>query len=205
MNDPVGRSSMLNRLIPILALTALCWAMFVVNNVILSRHLNQYGIIPRHISSLPGIMWSPFLHASFRHLTANSVPLFVLGAIICARSKVEFASATVAGIILGGTLTWLVGRNASHIGASGLVFCYFGYLTSLAFFERKITTVALSVLCIVGYGGMLKGVLPSSTPVSWEGHLAGLTAGIAVAWIRSKIKTDTERPSTTLASIAAPK
>ena len=160
---------------------------FLANNVLGHGQLTQYGIIPRHFSGLPGIIWAPFLHGSFRHLAANSLPLLILGAIICGRSKGEFAAVTAAGIILGGSLTWLCARNAIHVGASGLIFCYFGYLASLAWFERKVTTVLLSIVCLVAYGGMIRGVLPTSVPVSWEGHLAGVLSGIGMAWLNSKL------------------
>jgi membrane associated rhomboid family serine protease len=184
----------MKRFTPILALVALCWAVFLVNNIILRGALNQYGLHPRHLSSLPAIIWSPFLHASFDHLAANTLPLLILGAIICARSKAEFIGVTAMGILLGGGLTWLLARNADHFGASGLIFCYFGFLTSRAWFDRTILTFCLSLICLVGYGGILMGLLPITPGVSWEGHLAGLLAGIADAWLISN-KSRGEAPA----------
>lgn len=178
---------MLKRFAPILALVAVCWVVFVGNNLLWSGHFSQYGITPRRVGGLPGIIWAPFLHGSFRHLVANTVPLLLLGGIICARSKSEFAIVTVAGTLLGGGLTWVFARSASHIGASGLIFCFFGYLASLAYFRRTFGTLLLSVVCILGYGGMLKGILPTLAGVSWESHVAGLLAGIALAWGASKL------------------
>jgi membrane associated rhomboid family serine protease len=177
----------LKRFTPVLTLVALCWLVFGLNQLAWHGQLNQYGIIPRRLAGLPGIVWSPFLHGSFTHLVANTVPLLVLGGILCGRSKSEFVLTAAAGTVLGGGLTWLVARNACHIGASGLVFCFFGYLASLAYFRRTFGTLLLSLVCIVGYGGMLKGILPTATEVSWEGHLAGLVAGIALAWVTSKL------------------
>jgi membrane associated rhomboid family serine protease len=179
---------MLKRLAPVLALMALCWAAFVLNNLILDGHLNQYGIRPRHIGGLPGIIWSPFLHGSLRHLMVNTVPLGLLGAILCLRGRSEFGIVTVVGVVLSGALTWLIGRNVYHIGASGLIFCFFGYLASLTLFERKIGTLLLSIVCIVGYGGIVRGMLPTSSAVSWEGHLAGFISGITLAWFLSNVK-----------------
>jgi membrane associated rhomboid family serine protease len=175
------------RFAPIIALTAACWLVFVVNNLLLGGHLDQYGIIPRHLRGLPGIIWAPFLHGSFRHIAANTVPLLILGGVLCARSKSEFAMVAVAGTLLGGGLTWLFARGASHIGASGLIFCFFGYLTSLAYFRRTFGTLILSAVCLLAYGGMLKGIVPTATAISWEGHLAGLVAGIALAWLTAKV------------------
>jgi membrane associated rhomboid family serine protease len=177
-----------SRFTPILALVVLCWAVFVVNNLMLHMQLNQYGIIPRRIGSLSGIVFAPFLHGSYKHLAANSLPLLILGAILCARSKGEFIVVSVCGILVGGGLTWLFARHAAHIGASGLVFCYFGYLSSLAYFRRNIGTLLLSVICILAYGGMIRGILPTSAAVSWEGHLAGLLTGIGAAWFMARVE-----------------
>jgi membrane associated rhomboid family serine protease len=90
-------------------------------------------------------------------------------------------------MFLSGGLTWIFARNATHIGASGLTFCFFGYLASLAYFRRTFGTLILSAVCVLAYGGMLKGILPTSTPVSWEGHIAGLVSGIVLAWLVPKL------------------
>ena len=204
-NEPAARPvvPVLKRFTPIVTLVALCWLVFVINNLLWSGHFNRYGIIPREIGGLAGIVWAPFLHGSFKHLLANTVPLLVLGGIICGRGRSEFVIISVAGMLVGGGLTWLFARNACHIGASGLVFCYFGYLASLAYFRRTFGALLLSAVCILGYGGMLRGILPSSTAVSWEGHLAGLGAGIALAWTASKLNPthkETEIKPTELAN-----
>jgi membrane associated rhomboid family serine protease len=182
----------LKRFTPIITLTAVCWLVFVLNNLFGDGRLNQHGITPRHLDSLAGIIWAPFLHASYSHLTTNTLPLLILGAIICGRGKAEFAVVTAGGILLGGGLTWLFARNACHIGASGLVFCYFGYLASQACFKRTFGALCLSVICLLGYGGMLKGILPTLAGVSWEGHLAGLLSGIVMASLMSKPPRTTE-------------
>jgi membrane associated rhomboid family serine protease len=186
---------MFKRFAPILTLTAACWLVFLLNNLIWQGHLAQHGIIPRQLGSLTGILWAPFLHASFKHLAANTVPLLVLGAIICARGKGEFALVTVGGILLGGILTWLFARSADHIGVSGLIFCYFGYVASLAWFNRTFGTLCLSVVCILAYGGMVKGILPTLTPISWEGHLAGLVAGVVLGALMSRPKQEPAAPA----------
>jgi len=183
------------RFIPIILLTAACWVVFLFNNLILGGHFDLYGIRPRQIGSLPGMLFAPFLHASYQHLAANTLPLFILGAIICGRSRGEFVVVTVAGILLGGGLTWLFARNACHIGASGLIFCYFGYLASLAYFNRTFGTLLLSVLCILGYGGIIRGIVPTSAGISWESHLAGLVAGIAVASLMAKLNKTPSGPT----------
>jgi len=179
---------MLKRFTPILLLTTVCWVVFLVNNLMSGGSFDCYGITPRQVSSLPGIVFAPFLHGSYQHLAANTFPLLILGAIICGRGKGEFVVVTVVGILLGGGLTWLFGRSACHIGASGLIFCYFGCLASLAWFNRTFGTLLLSVVCIVGYGGLVRGIVPTSAGISWESHLAGLVAGIALAALMAKLK-----------------
>ena len=178
---------MLKRFVPVLTLVILCWLLLGLNALIWRGSLDQYGIVPRHLSGLPGIIWAPFLHASVAHLAANTLPLLILGAVICGRSRTEFAVVTVLGILLTGGLTWLLARSACHIGASGLVFCYFGYLASLAWFRRTFGALCLSLACLIGYGGLIRGVMPTSAPISWESHLAGLVVGIALASMTAKI------------------
>ena len=187
-------AAVFKRFAPILALTALCWLVFLVNNLLWGGQFDQYGIRPRQLSSLPGIVFAPFLHGSYQHLAANTLPLLVLGGILCARSKGEFVVVTLAGILLGGGLTWLFARNACHIGASGLIFCYFGYLASLAYFHRTFGTLCLSVVCILGYGGLVWGIVPTSTAISWESHLGGLVAGTAVGGLMAKLKKRPTEP-----------
>jgi membrane associated rhomboid family serine protease len=183
------------RFIPILLFTAACWIVLGLNAVVFNGHLIQYGILPRHVMGLAGILWAPFLHASVHHLAANTAPLLVLGGILCARGGAEFSIVTVFGILLGGGLTWLVGREEIHVGASGLIFCYFGYLAALAYFRRNLPTLALSLVCVLGYGGMLRGILPTSRPVSWEGHAAGLVAGITIAGLNSPTRKSNRPPT----------
>lgn len=181
---------MLKRFTPVFILTAACWLVFAINNVALNGRLSQYGIIPRQLSGLPGILWAPFLHASLAHLVTNTFPLSILGAVLCARSRKEFIEVAVSGTLMGGFATWLFARNADHIGASGLIFCFFGYLTSMAWFKRNAGTFILSAICVLGYGGMLRGIFPTSAHISWEGHLFGLLSGVLLAFIDAKVSAD---------------
>jgi len=182
---------LLTRFIPIVAFIALSWLVLLANNLLWNGHLNQHGIIPRSSGGVAGIVCSPFLHASAMHLAANTVPLLILGGVVCARSRSEFMMVAVVGTLLSGTLTWILARRGCHIGASGLIFCFFGYLVSLACFRRTFGTLIVSLVCVLVYGGMVKGILPSSTPVSWESHLAGLVSGVVIAWAGSKTKPPT--------------
>ena len=88
---------MLKRFLPILTIVGVTWLVFLLNNGLWSGHLTQHGIIPRHLDSLPGILWAPFLHVSFQHLAANTLPLLILGGLLCARSRGEFLAVTILG------------------------------------------------------------------------------------------------------------
>ena len=188
---------MVKRFMPILALTVSCWLVLGLDDLVLQGKLVRCGILPRHLSGLTGIIWAPFIHGSVRHLAANTLPLLVMGAVICACGRSEFIFVTVVGIAFGGSLTWLVGRSAYHIGASGLIFCYFGYLSSLAWFRRSFGTLCLSVVCVLAYGGILRGLMPASAGVSWESHIAGLITGVVIAAVMAKFKMPSGAPRNT--------
>ncbi len=165
-------------------LLAALWAIEIVDQM-LGEPLNQFGVRPRRLSGLSGILAMPFLHGGFGHLSANSGPLVVFSSLLLLRSKAEFALVFVATTVLGGLGVWLFGSlfgpNSVHIRASGVIFGMFGYLVSMGIFERKMGSIALSVVLIGVYGGLIYGVLPGQEGVSWEGHLFGFISGIATA------------------------
>src|SRR5258708_986857 len=101
--------------LPILVVSTSRWLLFLYKNVILHGHPIQYAIVARQEGSFPGVVYAMFLHASFRHRAANTMPLLILGAILCGRSRGEFAWVTIAGIVLGGGFTWLLARSADHV------------------------------------------------------------------------------------------
>ena len=163
-------------------LLGLIWAVEVVN--FLSGHeLNRYGILPGTTSGLYGILLSPFLHGSIHHTLMNSLPLVILGWLSFTRGVGKFVSVTLFIILAGGAAVWFVGRDAYHVGASGLIFGYFGYLISRGYFEKTISSVFISVVTVTLYGGLFFGVFPNKIGVSWEGHLFGFLAGIIAAWL----------------------
>lgn len=140
--------------------------------------LTDYGIFPRTFSGLRGIVFSPFLHGSLEHLYNNTIPLFLLIAAMRYFYRDQALRILGYGILLSGFITWLIARPAYHIGASGLIYV----LVSFIFFKGIQTgyyrLVALSLLIIMLYGGMIWYVFPGADEgVSWEGHLAGLVTG----------------------------
>lgn len=167
-------------LVLLAGMLALMWAVQLVDEIVLSDRFEDDGIRPRHVDGLLGILWAPFLHGGFAHLVANTLPFLVLGGLVIAHSRRRWIEVTVAVVLVGGILTWLFGRTASHIGASGLIFGYFGYLIGSAFFRRNATAIITALVAVVVYGGIVFGFVPRAG-VSWEGHVFGALAGLGFA------------------------
>lgn len=142
----------------------------------------QLALLPRRLDGLPGVLGMPFVHDSYGHLFANTLPLLVFGAMLVARGVRYFLGVAFAVALLGGLALWAFGRSAAHIGASGVVFGLFGFLVVRGLYERRLTSIAITVFVTLTYGlTMLFGLVPLAGRVSWEGHLFGLLAGIVVA------------------------
>ena len=109
---------------------------------------------------------------------SNSIPFLVLGGLIALRGRQVLLRVSFIVIGLGGAGVWALGRPAIHIGASGLVFGYFGYLVARGWYERRLGSILMAIVVIILYGGLIVGVLPTPGIVSWEAHLFGLIAGV---------------------------
>ncbi|CAM3507521.1 rhomboid family intramembrane serine protease [Pseudomonas floridensis] len=169
------------RLKVILALSLLLVGVQLVN-AFSAGNLVTYGIIPRTVSGLQGILLAPFIHGSFRHLLSNLLPFMVLSWLVATEGVKRYA--WVAGLVclLGGLLVWLFGRTSIHVGASGLIFGLWTYLLARAWYQRSLASLFLAVIALVGYSGLIYGFVPVPG-VSFESHLAGALAGICVAWL----------------------
>ncbi len=163
------------------AIVALWWTIEIVDTYLLDSSLQSNGIIPRRMRGLDGILWSPFLHSDFGHLVSNTFPFLVLSGLILIRGFPRWISITLIGVFLGGALTWIIGGNGNHIGASGVIYAYFGALFGAAFFERRSAAFAPALVALVLYTStVIVGLVPQDS-VSWEGHLSGFIAGIVAA------------------------
>ena len=147
----------------------------------MGHQLNSWGTFPRTVHGLTGIPLSPFLHGSFGHVVSNSIPFLVLGGLIALRGRQVLLRVSFIVIGLGGAGVWALGRPTIHIGASGLVFGYFGYLVARGWYERKLGSILMAIAVIILYGGLIVGVIPARSLVSWEAHLFGLIAGVLAA------------------------
>jgi membrane associated rhomboid family serine protease len=178
----MAKHAVREELVGVLAFVGVVWGVFLVD-LALPVRLQSYGITPRTLDGLVGVVASPFLHANFEHLASNTVPLIVLLALLAGSRPRSWA--IVAGIVLvGNGLLWLFGRRGNHIGASGLIYGLIAYLCVAGILERRFVPMAVAILVGFLYGGTLAaGVVPRvGSHISWDGHLFGAIAGALIAY-----------------------
>jgi membrane associated rhomboid family serine protease len=155
------------------------WLVFFVDRLL---PLENFGLIPRSLKGLAGIVTLPFLHADWAHITSNSVPLIVL-LLLLAGSRANSIDIVFLISLLAGVGLWIFGREAIHIGASVLVFGLVGFLVCAGFFEQRLLSALIAIGVAIVYGSTLfYGVLPTQSGVSWEGHLIGAISGGLIAY-----------------------
>lgn len=147
----------------------------------------KLGILPRNITGLVGIFTSPLIHGGFSHLISNTAPLIFMGlGIFYFYPKVAYKVFTI--IYLGtGILVWIFAREVYHIGASGIIYGFVSFLFFSGIFRKDNRSIALALVVVFLYGGLIWGVLPVEKGVSWESHLFGAIVGIIPAFIFRKI------------------
>jgi membrane associated rhomboid family serine protease len=157
------------------------WTAFVVNGLA-GGGLMQYGVIPRTRTGLRGILFAPFLHANMQHLIANTIPFLAMGWLVMLRDARHFLPVTLFAMLGSGLMAWLLGAPGSvHIGASGVVFGYFGFLLLGGWYARSFMSITLSMLVAVLWGGLVLGIAPGQAGISWQSHLGGFIAGVLAA------------------------
>ena len=165
---------------------AIIWFIAILDWLIFDGSLNTYGVRPRSLLGLRGVLFMPFLHGGFGHLIANTLPFIVLGAVVMLGGMSNFFSVVIVTMLVSGLGIWLFGSSGStHIGASGLVFGFFGFILTRAFFERSLGAIILAVVVFIFYGSIIWGVLPFQSGVSWLGHLFGFIGGALAAYFLS--------------------
>jgi len=154
------------------------WVVFFIDRVL---PLEQFGLVPRTTQGVFGIFAMPFLHGDLAHIIGNTIPLVTM-LILLAGSRANSAQIVLLIALLAGAALWLFGREARHIGASGLVFGLIAFHVFAGVFERRFISIAISIVVAFFYAGtLLRGILPTQTGVSWDGHLLGAAAGTLVA------------------------
>ena len=141
----------------------------------------SHGVLPRKFSGLQGILFSPFIHQDFTHLFSNTYPLIILGGMLFYFYKKLGLQIFFWLFFIAGFWLWAIGRSNFHIGASGVVYALASFIFFSGLIKKQTKLSAASLLVIFLYGSMIWGVLPIYDGVSWEGHLAGLLAGLLLA------------------------
>ncbi|WP_420642705.1 rhomboid family intramembrane serine protease [Candidatus Leptofilum sp.] len=164
------------------------WLIEGIDQLVFGGSLDGFGVRPRSLDGLLGILWAPFLHGGFRHLIANTGPLLILGSIVMLSRRLrDFFLITFIVTLIGGLGAWLIGPRLSvHLGASGLIFGYFGFLLLAAYFERSCRATLIALVVLLLYSGIIWGVLPQGGGISWQTHLFGFIGGGVAAYVLSQ-------------------
>jgi membrane associated rhomboid family serine protease len=141
----------------------------------------RLGVYPLHLEGLPGILFSPFIHSGFDHLISNSIPFFILMFMLIYFYRRISYRIFIQLYLLSGVCVWLSGREAWHIGASGVVYAMAAFHFVSGIIRNDVRLLTLSVVVVFLYGGMVWGMFPINPDVSWEGHLWGAVSGVALA------------------------
>lgn len=165
--------------VPILYLFIIWFVYFI--EIKFGFNFNKFGVYPRTVSGLKGVFLMHFLHSDTSHLFSNSVPLFVLSTSLFYFYRNVAFKVLLLGGILTGFFTWLIARDAFHIGASGIVYLLFSFIFFSGIFKKYYRLVSLSLVVIFLYGSMIWYVLPIKDGMSWEGHLSGFLVGLGFA------------------------
>lgn len=199
MNDNHFKFSASVILLPFLFVLSL-WVVFWAE-VTFRLNLGEFGIYPRTFEGLRGIVFSPFLHGSIQHLYNNSIPMLILLAALRFFYRDQFFKVVGYGILFSGLITWVIGRDSYHIGASGLIYVLVSFIFLKGLRTKYYRLVALSLVVIMIYGSLVWYVFPDvDKTISWEGHLGGLITGFAFAILlktpeyQKMIKYDWEKP-----------
>ncbi|MCF6296787.1 MAG: rhomboid family intramembrane serine protease [Flavobacteriaceae bacterium] len=163
----------------------LLWIVYWVE-VKYGYNFNKYGIYPRDLKGLRGIILSPFIHGDIKHLYHNSIPLFVLFFSLYYFYREIAIKIFIYGTLLTGLLTWSFARKSFHIGASGIIYMLFSFIFFSGIIRKNYRLIAVSLLVIFLYGSMVWYLLPVKEDVSWEGHLSGFIIGVIVAFFYRK-------------------
>jgi membrane associated rhomboid family serine protease len=161
----------------------LLWVIQLANWADSYRLDMTFGIVPHSQSHLADIFTAPFLHFSWQHLEGNSIPLLVLGFLAAYRGITKFVAVTVIAVITSGLAVWMFQSNELTVGASGLVFGYFGYVVVRGIFDRNFVDAIVGALAAVAYAYILAVAIPGTPGVSWIGHAGGLVGGVLAGWI----------------------
>jgi membrane associated rhomboid family serine protease len=179
----------------LIGIVGVMWLVEIINSIDHYALDTDGGIHARDLGRIWEIFTAPFLHASWGHLIANTIPFVFMGLIIALRGASRVALVTLIVIVIGGLGTWLISPAGSvTVGASGVVFGYAGYLLTRGLFDRSVLEIVTGGIVGAIWGGALLASLVPHSGVSWQGHLSGGIAGIIAAWLLAERASDAKRP-----------
>ncbi|MFF0293293.1 rhomboid family intramembrane serine protease [Kitasatospora sp. NPDC004615] len=184
----------------------LIWVVQVANWLMDEQIALQHGIRSHQLDSLPNLLTAPFLHLNWQHLEGNSGPLFVFGFLAAYRGVRKFLALTALLVVTSGMAVWLFERNdVVTVGASGVIFGYFGYVVLRGLFDRNLIDSLIGLVMGASFAYLLTTAIPGTPGVSWLGHLGGLVGGLAGAWIfRTRDPKPTAAPAADVVPAAGP-
>ena len=192
INDREFGLTMLRKAILPLYLVLLLWLIYYVE-VTQGWNFNKYGIYPRSLSGLRGIVFAPFIHGDIKHLYHNSIPLFVLSFYLLAFYRQVAWKILIYGTLIAGLLTWLIARKSYHVGASSVIYLLFSFVFFSGVIRSNLRLISVSLIVIFLYGSMVWYVLPVEERISWEGHLSGFLTGLLFAFVFKQKGAQKER------------
>jgi membrane associated rhomboid family serine protease len=186
MNDAFKKNNIRKTICTALSLILIIWIVEFIN-LFTNHKFVEFGIYPRKLNGLIGIPFSTFIHGSIWHTVSNTLPLFVLSGFLFVVEKNRFWLITTLIIVFSGIFVWIFSRNSYHVGASGLVFGYFGAILMHANIKRNLQSILISFLTLVLYGSTLVvGLLPVNQFTSYESHIFGLLTGLGIIYFMKK-------------------
>ncbi len=175
-----------------LLFTGFMWLVHIVK-VIGHFNWNKYGVHPREIDGLPGILLAPLLHSNFQHLFSNSIPLFLMMTLIMLFYSRVAKISIITIYILTGVTVWFFARPVYHIGASGVVYGLISFVFWSGVFRKNFRSIILSIVIVFLYSGYIEGVFPGKPGISWESHLLGAIVGVFVAFLVRNVEEEHEK------------
>lgn len=183
-------SSWLGAILAMVVFVALLWVAQIVNA---GQHydLNRFGLVPRRVNGLWGVLLQPFLHASYGDMVSDTLPVLLIGWVVLLTGARVWLTVTAVVVLVGGGLAWVIGPDGigqhGHspiIGCSSLVFGWLGYLVARAIFSRKITWILTAAMVLLIFGALLGQLVPvAHSHEAWQVHVAGFVAGAAIGWL----------------------
>lgn len=175
----------MDKIKPAILLVILIWAVFLVEFTF-QISFAEYGIIPRKLIGLRGIVLAPFIHGNFVHLSSNTIPFLVLSILLFAFYYEHAYKVLFWSIILSGFIVWVFGRPAIHVGISGVIYAFASFIIFAGFYKRKFLSIVLSLAVVFTYGGLIWGLIPDKFYISYEAHIGGAIVGIILARVLYK-------------------